>query len=236
MDEHFSRAVPFYDLWHDDGHLPAVREHLPGLLSGVRRSVLEIGAGTGRVTEIIATATPAEIFAVEPALAMRGVLLSRLTDRPELLDRVTVLPCGGLDVELDEPVEAVVLIAVLAAFSPQERERLWPVLARQLEPGGLLVLNHRERPLPESGEEELLAGYRVGRHVYEIRSRVLAAEPGRVTSRFRYLIRQRGVVIDETVVVSDAYRPTRADLEAELARAGFVPAPAPEPLLAWTLG
>ncbi|MFE3449120.1 hypothetical protein ACFXJ8_09310 [Nonomuraea sp. NPDC059194] len=40
----YAVAVPFYDLWHDDGHVPDVREKLPPLVSG---SVLEIGAGTG---------------------------------------------------------------------------------------------------------------------------------------------------------------------------------------------
>ncbi|MGW4791608.1 hypothetical protein ACWEPC_04190 [Nonomuraea sp. NPDC004297] len=57
-------AVPCYDLWHGDGHVPMVRELLPPLLAGVRRSVVEIGAGTGLIagliTELIARESPAE--------------------------------------------------------------------------------------------------------------------------------------------------------------------------------
>ena len=84
-------SVPFYDLFHENGHVPKVRKNLPPLLAGVRRSILEVGAGTGLITTSLADWTPAEIFALEPSAGMRGVLLSRLSSRPELLSRVTVL-------------------------------------------------------------------------------------------------------------------------------------------------
>ncbi|GAA4045558.1 class I SAM-dependent methyltransferase [Nonomuraea soli] len=235
MTDHYSVAVPFYDLWHDDGHVPDMREKLPSVLSGVRRSVLEIGAGTGRMTEVIAAATPAEIFAVEPSLGMRGVLLSRLADRPDLMERVTVLPYDALSVELDEPVEAVVMIAVLYTFSAAERAKLWQVLARQLEPGGLLVFNWRERPVAEPGELEQLDTYRVGRHDYEIWAQTLTASEELSTARFLYRIRHRGVVISEDEVVSSSHRPGLDALTAELTAAGFVPGDAPEGLLTWRL-
>jgi len=129
-------SVPFYDLLQENGHVPEIRRKLPPLLAGIRRSVLEIGAGTGLITTSLAGWTPAEIFALEPSAGMRAVLLSRLASRPELLERVTVLPCDALSVELDEPAEAVVMINVMYALEPGYRKRLWPVLAAQLEPGG----------------------------------------------------------------------------------------------------
>jgi 16S rRNA A1518/A1519 N6-dimethyltransferase RsmA/KsgA/DIM1 with predicted DNA glycosylase/AP lyase activity len=116
--------------------VPEIRKKLPPLLAGIRRSILEIGAGTGLITTSLAGWTPAEIFALEPSAGMRAVLLSRLASRPELLERVTVLPCDALSVELDEPAEAVVMINVMYALEPGYRKRLWPVLAAQLEPGG----------------------------------------------------------------------------------------------------
>ncbi|MBF8193355.1 class I SAM-dependent methyltransferase [Nonomuraea sp. K274] len=166
-DDH-AVAVPFYDLWHEDGHVPMVRELLPPLLSGVRRGVIEIGAGTGLITELIVRATPAEVFAVEPSLGMRSVLLSRLVSDPEALRRVTVLPYGGLDVEVDEPVEAIVMISVLQSFTPDERAELWRVLARQLEPGGRLLFNWRERAAAVPGAPAVLGSYRVGRHALSL--------------------------------------------------------------------
>ncbi|WP_084962612.1 class I SAM-dependent methyltransferase [Thermoactinospora rubra] len=231
--DHYTVAVPFYDLWHEDGHVPQVRASLPAALSGVRRSVLEVGAGTGLITMTIAEATPAEIFALEPSLGMRGVLLSRLSERPELRERVTVLPYDALNADLDEPVEAVVMISVLYAFPPQERAKLWEVLARNLEPGGLLVFNFRERGNPVPGESELMGSYRVGRHVYEVWGQVLEVGEELVRARYHYRIRHRGVVISEDVVVGDAYRPSMATVERELAEAGFLPGTAPDGLLSW---
>lgn len=40
--DRYTASVGFYDLWHEDGHVPEVRTALPALLSGVRRSVLEM--------------------------------------------------------------------------------------------------------------------------------------------------------------------------------------------------
>jgi hypothetical protein len=37
-------SLPFYDLFAENGHVPKVRENLPPLLTGVRRSILEVGA------------------------------------------------------------------------------------------------------------------------------------------------------------------------------------------------
>jgi hypothetical protein len=43
-------SLPFYDLFAGNGHVPRIRKSLPPLLAGVRRSILEIGAGTGMIT------------------------------------------------------------------------------------------------------------------------------------------------------------------------------------------
>ncbi|MER6944954.1 class I SAM-dependent methyltransferase [Nonomuraea sp. NPDC000554] len=231
--DQYSVAVPFYDLWHEDGHVPEIRRLLPPLLSGVRRSVMEIGAGTGLITELIAWETPAEIYAVEPSLGMRSVLVSRLAERPGLLSRVTVLPCSALDVDVDEPVEAVVMISVLYGLRPEDRQALWPVLARQLEPGGLLVFNWRPWTPPAPGPLEVMGSYQVGRHLYEIQGQALAVEGEMVRYRFLYQVKQHGVVISEDEVISESHRPGRRALDTELDAAGFVEDTAPDGLLAW---
>lgn len=117
-------SVPFYDLLQENGHVPEIRKNLPPLLAGVRQSVLEIGAGTGLITTSLADWTPAEIFALEPSVGMRAVLLSRLSSCPELLKRVTVLPCDALSVDLDKPVEAMVMINVMYALEPDYQAAL----------------------------------------------------------------------------------------------------------------
>ncbi|MGH3168592.1 MAG: class I SAM-dependent methyltransferase [Trebonia sp.] len=132
----------------------------------MRRSILEIGAGTGLITTSLAEWTSAETFALEPSAGMRGIPLSRLSSRPELLDRVTVLPCDALSVTVDEPVEAVVMINVMYALEPDYRKRLWPVLAASLETAGLLVFTWRDGGPPASGPLKELGSRQVGRHTY----------------------------------------------------------------------
>jgi hypothetical protein len=68
---------------------------------------------------------------------------------PEIRKRVTVLPCGALSVDRDEPTEAVIMINVMYALEPEYRKRLWPVLAAQLAPGSLLVFTWRAGGPPE---------------------------------------------------------------------------------------
>lgn len=57
-------SVPFYDLCHERRVVPKIRASLQPLLAGVRRNILEIGAGTGLITTSLADLTPGEIFAL----------------------------------------------------------------------------------------------------------------------------------------------------------------------------
>ena len=228
-------SVPFYDLFHEDGHVPKIRKNLPPLLAGVRRSILEIGAGTGLITTSLADWTPAEIFALEPSAGMRGVLLSRLRSRPELLRRVTVLPCDALSVRLDEPAEAVVMINVMYALEPDYRKQLWPVLAASLEPVGLLVFTWRDGGPPAPRPLQELESRQVGRHTYTVLSEILDSDGEACRARYLHRITEGGKVISEEEMTGYAYRPAREVLWRELEDAGFTEAGGAEGLLAWRL-
>ncbi|MFF5211149.1 class I SAM-dependent methyltransferase [Streptosporangium sp. NPDC000396] len=228
-------ALPFYDLLHENGHVPGIREKLPPLLSGVRRSILEIGAGTGLITTSLADWTPAEVFALEPSAGMRGVLLSRLSARPELLKRVTVLPCDALSMDLDEPVEAMVMINVMYALEPDYRKRLWPVLAAHLEPGGLLVFTWRDGGPPAPRPLQELDSRQVGRHAYTVLSEILESDEERCKARYLYRITEGDKLVSEEEIVGHVYRPVWETLEGELVGAGFAQIDAPQGLLAWRL-
>jgi SAM-dependent methyltransferase len=228
-------SLPFYDLFSEDGHVPRIRKHLPSLLTGVRRSILEIGAGTGLITTSLADWVSAEIFALEPSAGMRGILLSRLSSRPELLDRVTVLPCDALSVTLDEPVEAVVMINVMYALEPDYRKRLWPVLAASLETTGLLVFTWRAGGPPAPHPLKELGSRRVGRHTYTILSEILGADGEAWRARYLHRITEGDQVISEEEITGYAYRPPWNVLEHELITAGFSQTEGAEGLLAWRL-
>jgi len=229
-------SLPFYDLLHEGGHVPRVRATLPPLLAGVRRSILEIGAGTGLITTSLAAWTPAEIFALEPSAGMRGILLSRLSSQPELLSRVTVLPCDALSVRLDEPVEAVVMINVMYALEPDYRKRLWPVLAATLDTGGLLVFTWRDGGPPAPHPLKELQTRRVGRHAYTILLEILDAGAEAYHARYLHRITEGDKIISEEELTGYAYRPPWNVLEHELTTAGFTQAEGAEGILAWRLG
>jgi SAM-dependent methyltransferase len=228
-------AVPFYDLFHENGHVPQIRAKLPPLLAGVRRSILEIGAGTGLITTSLAEWTPAEIFALEPSAGMRAVLLSRLSSRPDLLRRVTVLPCDALSVELDEPVEAAVMINVMYAMEPGYRKRLWPVLAAQLAPAGLLVFTWRDGGPPAPRPLKELESRQVGRHTYTVLSEILESDGEAFRARYLYRVTEGAKTISEEEITGYAYRPVWDVIRRELASAGFTQAEGAERLLAWRL-
>jgi SAM-dependent methyltransferase len=228
-------SIPFYDLFHENGHVPKIRRNLPPLLGGVRRSVLEVGAGTGLITTSLADWTPAEIFALEPSAGMRAVLLSRLGSRPELLSRVTVLSCDALSVRLDEPAEAVVMINVMYALEPDYRKRLWPVLAASLEAGGLLVFTWRDGGPPAPRPLQELESRQVGRHTYAVLSEILDSDGEAWRARYLYRITEGGKVISEEEITGYSYRPPWDVLQRELVTAGFTQAEGAEGLLAWRL-
>ncbi len=227
-------SIPFYDLFHENGHVPKIRKNLPPLLAGVRRSILEIGAGTGLITTSLADWTPAEIFALEPSAGMRGVLLSRLSLRPEL-NRVTVLSCDALSVRLDEPAEAVVMINVMYALEPDYRKRLWPVLAASLEPAGLLVFTRRDGGPPTPRPLQELESRQVGRHTYTALSEILDSDEEACRARYLYRITEGDKVISEEEITGYFYRPPWDVLQRELVTAGFTQAEGAEGLLAWRL-
>ena len=229
-------SLPFYDLLQQNGHVPEIRRKLPPLLTGVRRSILEIGAGTGLITVLLAEWTPAEIFALEPSAGMRAVLLSRLSPRPDLLERVTVLPGDALSVELDEPVEAMVMINVMYALEPDYRKRLWPVLAAGLEPGGLLVFTWRDGGPPKPRPLQELDSRQVGRHAYTVLSEILESGEEEFRARYLYRVTRDDQVISEEEIIGQAFRPPWEVIQRELAGAGFTQADAADGLLAWRGG
>jgi hypothetical protein len=226
-------SVPFYDLFHENGHVPKIRRNLPPLLAGVQRSILEIGAGTGLITTSLADWTPAEIFALEPSAGMRGVLLSRLSSCPELLSRVTVLSCDALSVRLAEPTEAIVMINVMYALEPDYRRQLWPVLAASLETAGRLIFTWRDGGPPAPHPLQELESRQVGRHTYTVLSEILDSDGEACRARYLHRITEGDKVISEEEMTGYAYRPAREVLWPELEDAGFTQTEEAEGLLAW---
>ena len=116
--------------------------------------VLDLGAGTGRVTEALQRAE-VDVIAVEPDAAMRAAMLERVFG-------VAVLAGTAEDIPLpDERVDAVV---VGQAFHWFDHERAQPEIARVLKPGGVLAAmwNTDDLRVPWVVEYAERAGFRPG--------------------------------------------------------------------------
>lgn len=143
MTSGYAVTAQYYDAV-TGGTRTAINAGIAAALRGLETDgapVLDIGAGTGLTTAIIAQAVPdAEIFAIEPDPSMRAALMTRVCADADLRRRVTILPRTFIDAVLPDAICGAVLSASLVHFSPQERANLWTTLADRLTPAGRIVV------------------------------------------------------------------------------------------------
>jgi trans-aconitate 2-methyltransferase len=96
-------------------------------------TVMDVGCGTGRVTEALLALVPrGRVLAVDASADMVALARGRLGERAEVWCQ------DVLDLELEEPVDAIVSTATLH-WVP-DHDRLWARLAAALRAGGVLEI------------------------------------------------------------------------------------------------
>jgi SAM-dependent methyltransferase len=224
MADQYERSAEFVDVMMAP-HWAELGPPLSRALRGVTGPVVDVGAGGGHGTRVIAEAVPAaEIVAVEPSPALRSVLLTRVHESAELRDRVTVLPEGLLEARLPERLGAVVAMNVIGHFDPAARQKIWALLGERLAPGGRAVLNLQPPAEPVAVPESRLADVRVGRRRYEGWGRAEPAGPGRITWHMTYRTYHDDRLADELRVAYDWWVLGEQQLKVELDGHGLVPA------------
>jgi len=96
-------------------------------------TVLDVGCGTGLVTETLLSLVPrGRVLAIDASADMVALARRRLGDRARVWCQ------SALDLEVDAPVDAVISTAALHWVA--DHDRLWPRLAAALRPGGRLEI------------------------------------------------------------------------------------------------
>ncbi|MEV2271951.1 class I SAM-dependent methyltransferase [Nonomuraea africana] len=221
--DEYERSAEFIDVMIAP-HWAVLGPPLEEALRGITDPVVDVGAGGGHGTRVVAKAVEAEIVAVEPSPALRSVLMARVNEASELRDRVTVLPEGLLDAELPHRLGAVVAMNVLGHFAPADRQRIWTLLAERLVPGGRAVLNLQPPTEPATVPETRSADVRLGRRRYEGWGRAEPAGPDRITWHMTYRTYHDDRLTDEVTASYDWWVLNEQQLTAELAGHDLKPA------------
>jgi len=94
-------------------------------------TILDVGCGTGRVTELLLALVPdGRVLAMDASEEMVTLARERLGDRADVWCQ------DALDIDLVAPVDVVVSTAALHWVT--DHDRLWPRLAHALRPDGVL--------------------------------------------------------------------------------------------------
>ncbi|MFD9124774.1 class I SAM-dependent methyltransferase [Kitasatospora sp. NPDC059571] len=220
-DADYTVSVEFYDLLQAESDRRLAQRRFAGAAGRARLAVLDVGAGTGIVTEMLLTAAAVPIHAVEPSPAMRTALLSRLSGLGAARQaRVTVHPEPVQEAGLAGVADLAVASNVIASLDPAARRATWRALEAALVPGGLLLFDPPPSRLPAGPEHDRLGPVRVGPDLY---SADLARAPhrGALRATFTYRVERHGRTVREEREAFDLWPADPSQLRSELRDAGL---------------
>lgn len=216
-------TAPFYDVLADESHAN-VDGQIAAQLRGLEACdgpIIDLGAGTGLTTRLIAAALPeARILAVEPHPAMRAALMTRICSSHDLRRRVSVLPQPIFQAPLPPVVAGIVASASLVHFDAEERQRLWALLAARLAPRGRIIV---EIQCPEAIDlpQQRMATARVGQIDYEGYAEARRIDGERQLWRMTYRSSLAGTELERQSTEYLCHAVSARQVVSEGVRAGF---------------
>ncbi|MEY9878406.1 SAM-dependent methyltransferase [Streptacidiphilus sp. MAP12-33] len=167
-DNYYTVSAEFYDILQAETDRRLAERRFADAAARARRAVLDIGAGTGVVTAVVLAASAVPVHAVEPAVAMRSALLSRLAHLgADQRARVTVHPEPLDAADLSEVADLAIASNIIACLEPTTRRATWRAIAAALLPDGLLLFDPPPVRLPDvSRTTARLGPVRLGPDLY----------------------------------------------------------------------
>ncbi|RAJ46817.1 methyltransferase family protein [Kitasatospora sp. SolWspMP-SS2h] len=231
----YAVSAEFYDLLQAEGDRRRARRWFAAAAGRARHGIVEFGAGTGLVTEVLLESSGVPVHAVEPAPAMRTVLMSRAAVLGAgRRTRLTVHPDRAEDAGLVGAADLAVAANVVGCVEPAARRALWRTAARALVPGGVLLFDPPPTGLPDGAETLTgLGPVRLGADSYRADITRLP-DRGLLRMVFDYRVERAGRAVRHVREEFPMWPADPAALAAEAAQAGleFVASPHPELLAA----
>ena len=213
-------TAEFYDILQATRYVQRADMILDEWLGRPLVGVLDVGAGTGLATELLAKRCAVTVHAVEPTRSMRTVLLSRLAGRPDLLEHVRVHARPIQDLGLQRVADFGLCLNTMGTLDRDERAGALAALAEALIPDATLVL---QRPPDAPGRAHAaLAAWQLGGDVYSGEVTCTRSRPGAIEWRFTYRVTRDDVVIRQEIEAFDGFLVSADEFDAELDNAGFV--------------
>jgi len=206
----------WYDLLHVGPASPTMVAWFASLVPDGGR-VLEVGAGTGRVSGALA-ARAASLTCLEPSAEMRAILRDNLAGLP-----VTVLPDAMPGFVAPQAFEYAVLATVLAEIPHTDRRAVFAAIADSLTPGGMVATDMvDDEPVPDRPERKVRSAVRGGVEY----TRWTAIRPvGRDVAAVRHVYRRYvgGALVERSAVELRHWFHRPKDVLADLAAVGLEP-------------
>ncbi len=231
----YAVSAEFYDLLQAEGDRRRARRWFAAAAGRARQGIVDFGAGTGLVTGVLLESSGVPVHAVEPAPAMRTVLMSRAAAlRADRRARLTVHPGRAEEAGLVRVADLAVAANVVGCVEPAARRALWRAAAGALVPGGILLFDPPPTQLPSTTEDlPALGPVRLGAGSYR-------ADVTRVPDRgvlrvvFDYRVEQEGRTVRSAREEFSMWPVETTALAAEVTGAGLelVASPHPELLAA----